>query len=241
MSSTGFFTEGFTWQLPHPHVPVRHLLRIHSVVGYGLELLRHYPPKGFQLTTALEDDITRQLQWVLENRLYKKTESPRLDRRIFRNVVRAPEVTNYDWKHPAKKPDLAFFLNREKLSVVRTHDAIFAECKPVNSSHNVATHYCDEGMRRFVVGDYAWTMQEGLLVAYVRNRTISRDLAPVLAASPRHGVLGNASAPMQVGGSLQVRCSEPLQRTTHNRAFTWPEGYGSACAISLYHSWHDCT
>lgn len=241
MNSNGFFTEGFTWRLPHPHVPVRHLLRIHSVVGSGLELLRNSPPKDFHLATALEDEITRQLQWVLENRLFKKTESPRLDRRIFRNVVRAPEVTNYNWIHPAKKPDLAFFLNREKLSVIPTHDAIFAECKPVDSSHNIATHYCDQGMMRFVNGDYAWTMQEGLMVAYVRNRTIARDLAPILADSPRHGVLGNPSAPAQVAGSVSSQYGEPLQCTTHNRSFLWPADYGTACAINVYHSWHDCT
>jgi hypothetical protein len=211
------------------------------VIGHGLELLRQSPPSGFYLGTAQEDDITQQLHWILENRLFKRTESPRLDRRIFRNVLRAPEVTNYNWIHPAKRPDLAFFLNRESLTVTSTHDAIFAECKPVDSSHSVSTHYCDKGVTRFIVGDYAWTMQEGLMVAYVRNCTIDRDLTPVLAGSQRRAALGNPSVPAQVPGSLRLARNEPLQCTTHNRAFRWPGGFGVACAISLYHSWHDCT
>ena len=47
--------------------------------------------------------------------------------------MRAPEVTNYDGTHPAKKPDLVLFLmQREHLAVQSSQDAIFAECKPVD-------------------------------------------------------------------------------------------------------------
>ncbi len=228
------------YRLPHPRVPVRYLLTVHAVVGSALAMLRKNPPPRFAFATALEDDITRPLQALLENRFFRKSESPRLDRRIFRNVVRAPEVTNYDGTHPAKKPDLAFFLRREHLPVLPSHDAIFAECKPVDAAHPVGTDYCDEGVRRFVDGEYGWTMQEGLLIAYARRQTISRHLAPALTG-PRQKRLGAPAAPFRVSEGAASPRMEPLHRTTHARTFAWPAHHGVAQPIDLFHSWHDCT
>ncbi len=240
MSRPGFFLGSDDYRLPHPRVPVRYLLTVHAVVGSALAVLRKKPPRRFAFATALEDDITRPLQALLENRFFRKSESPRLDRRIFRNGVRAPEVPNSDGTHPAKKPDLAFFLRREHLPVLPSLDAIFAECKPVDATHPVGTDYCDEGVRRFVDGEYGWTMQEGLLIAYARRQTIAGHLAPALAGS-RHKRLGAPAAPRRVPGCADLPGMEPLHRTTHARTFAWPADHGTAQPIDLYHSWHDGT
>jgi len=237
MSQTGFFTKGVSWCLPHPAVSARSLLKIHEVVAHAFALLRKCPPLGFQLSTASEEEITRQLHWVIENRLFKKSESPRFDRRIFRNVVHNAEITNYDWKHPAKKPDLAFFLRRETLSVMSTHDAIFAECKPVDSNHGVEAHYCKLGIARFVIGDYAWTMREGLMIGYARKRTIEQDLFPALSRCA--GALGNPRQPRPVRNSVPQGV-ETLHYSDHSRSFRWPNEFGPACEIRLFHSWHSC-
>ena len=45
----------------------------------------------------------------------------------------------------------------------------FGGNKPVDDDHATGTHYCDSGINRFVNGDYAWAMQEGMMVAYVRG------------------------------------------------------------------------
>lgn len=243
MSIQGFFTGVRSYQLPHPAVPLRLVLMTHLALAKAFELLRDQPPSGFQLSAAKEDEITRQLQWILENRLLRSNEVPGFDTRRIRNVIRAPEVSNYNSQHPAKKPDLVLFLlQRESLPLLHSHDGIFAECKPVDKKHAIGQHYCDGGIKRFVIGDYAWAMSDGLLVAYMRDgRTIGKNLAPALKSKKRCSALGSPNAPTAIPGSHSSNRTESLHVTTHERSFLWPSSLGKACPIQIYHSWHDCS
>jgi hypothetical protein len=242
MSVPGFFTEISAFRLPHPPVPKRIILTIHIALVKAFELLRSNPPAGFSLATANEDSITRQLQWIMENRLLGSNEVPGFDSRRFKNILRAPEVTNVDGKHPAKKPDMVLFLlKRDSLAVIKSHDGVFAECKPVDNEHAVTVHYCDSGINRFVNGDYAWAMQEGLMIAYVRGgRTIESHLVPALAVAARNSALGAPGHPKLFAGSHSATNAEALRETFHCRSFVWPEGFGKACDIRIVHSWHNC-
>lgn len=243
MSVTGFFTAIPEYQLPHPQVALRIVLTTHLALEKAFELLRTEPPAGFLLSAAKEDEITRQLHWILENRLLTREEVPGFDRRRIKNVIRAPEVTNHDGKHPAKRPDLVLFLlRREFLPIIHSHDGLFAECKPIDRDHPIGSDYCDGGIMRFVNGDYAWAMQEGLMVGYVRDgRTIGGDLAGALASERRHTVLGSPNAPSMVRVSPTVTPCEPLHATVHQRSFMWPGNFGTAGEIRIFHSWHDCS
>ena len=242
MNVPGFFTALPEYRLPHPPVPLRVVLTVHLALTRAFELIRANPPAGFILSTADEDYITRQLYSVLEDRLLKTKEVNGFDRRRIGRVLRAPEVTNYDGTHPAKKPDLVLFLmKREHLAVQPSQDAIFAECKPVDRAHPVGAHYCDKGISRFVTGEYAWAMQEGMMIAYARaGRTISKDLSPVLTGS-RHSDYGSPNAPAVVARSVPSANAEALQSTLHARGFTWPDNRGKACPIRIFHSWHNCS
>jgi len=237
---SGFFVAGPDYKLPHPHIPLRLVLVTHLALIRAFELLRSNPPPGFVLATAKEDEITLELYRILEDRFLDGGAVAGFDRRRFRNVLRAPEVPNHDGSHPAKKPDLvAFLMKRDHLAVRPSQDALFAECKPVDEAHPIGMHYCDRGIQRFIIGDYAWAMQEGMMIAYVRGgRTISIDLAPVLASPRRQASLGTPSAPAVVPSS--VGGANPLQATTHQRAFEWQGGHGTACQIQIFHSWHHC-
>jgi hypothetical protein len=243
MSIRGFFTAVQDYRLPHPQVPLRLVLTTHLALVKAFELLRTKPPTGFQLSNAKEDEITRQLHWILENRILRSNEIPGFDTRRIKNVIRAPEVSNYNNRHPAKKPDLVLFLlQRESLPVLHSQDGLFAECKPVDSRHPIGRHYCDGGIKRFVIGDYAWAMREGMLIAYVRGgNTITKDLVPELISQKRRISLGSSSAPTIVRGSTAVKCAEPLHTTSHRRSFSWPAPCGKACPIQIFHSWHDCS
>lgn len=131
----GFFVADPDYRLPHPRIPLRVILVIHLALTKAFQLLRTQPPAGFVLLTAKEDEITLELYRVLEDRLLGGNVIAGFDRRRFRNVVRAPEVPNYDGTHPAKKPDVVMFLmEREHLSVRPSQDALFAECKPVGGN-----------------------------------------------------------------------------------------------------------
>ena len=56
----------------------------------------------------------------------------------------------------------------------------------VNSKHYSGSDYCDDGLVRFVRGDYAWAMQEAMMLAYTRDgRTIAGHLIPEIAKADR--------------------------------------------------------
>ena len=239
MQNAGFFATGVDYQLPHPTIDDAVFAVVHNAVRRAFALLRD---SQFSLSTAHEDQITQQLQWILEDHLRQTGEVPGFDERVFRKVWRAPEVTNFDGKHPAKEPDLMFELVRDETLVLSSQDALFVECKLVGDTHPVGTVYCNTGISRFIVGDYAWAMQEAMMVAYARSGyTILGKLEPVLATQPYHDRLGQPSAAIPVPASVSDPWAEKLRATSHNRAFNWPHGHGPAGKIRLFHSWHDCS
>jgi hypothetical protein len=240
MNVSGFFTGGIRFDLPHPPISPRLIVIVHAVVERGLELLRNEPPDGFDLRSAKEDVITFQLQWVIENGLRRTNEVHGFNRRNFGRVWREPKVTNFDGEHPDKMPDLVFDLNRDSLPILGTHDGLFVECKPVDDTHATGEHYCDKGLRRFVNGDYAWTMQEAMMVAYVRDgRSIGRSLLPAL--DPRRKALKIVADPSPIDRGRPSKSAKRLYASTHARGFPWPGGRGGACDIRIFHSWYSCS
>jgi hypothetical protein len=226
--------------LPHPPVDVKVFLTVHRALARAMELLRQMPLTEFDVTQADEDAITKQLELVLESRLRLTGEVRGFDRRRFGPVRREPKVTNFNGQSPDRMPDLVFHLKPERLDTLSTHDAIFAECKPVHATRAAGAHYCDRGIVRFIDGDYAWAMQDALMVAYVRDgRTIHRHLCCGALDAIRRNRLRVHEQP----GPVQVRAphanAEPLHRSRHGRSFSWPDGR-EATEMNLYHSWLRC-
>ncbi|WP_050382226.1 hypothetical protein [Bradyrhizobium pachyrhizi] len=241
MSIAGFFAEGIDYRLPHPALDDSVLLIAHNAICHAFSLLRATPPDGFDLSSAQENAITQQLEWILENRLRKSGKVAGFDERVFQKVRRGPEVTNYNGKHPSKKPDLVFDLARDAPLVLSSLDALFVECKPVDKKHTFETDYGKEGALRFINGDYSWAMQEAMMVAYVRDgNALSASLGRAFAKEPLHSLLGKPTAMMQVANCAGSSVAEPLHFTTHERNFEWPQDRGSASAIRIFHSWHKC-
>jgi hypothetical protein len=242
MKAPGFFTRGVVFELPHPTVPLRLILIVHAVIEFGLQLLRENPPGDFELCTADEDAISFRLHWIIANRIHKSKEVPGFDKRLFGKPQREPKMTNFDGKHPDKMPDLVFFLNRDSLPVLPSHDALVAECKPVDKSHPVGGVYCNKGLKRFIIGDYAWPMQEALMVGYVRDaRCIATNLLPTMHQQKNELAMIEELKP--VGKSLftETERTDCLHVSVHARSFSWPDDRGKACSISIYHSWHPCS
>ena len=239
MNNVGFFAAGVDYQLPHPAIDDAILVIAHDAICCAISLLRG---SGFSVGTAHEDQITRQLHWILEDRLRQTGEVAGFDERVFRKVWRGPEVTNFNGNRPAKKPDLVFELVRDDSLVLSSQDALFVECKIVGNSHPVTTAYCNDGLSRFIDGDYAWAMQEGMMLGYVRHGfTLAANLSPVLAREPYHARLGRPSPLQIVPKSAAHQAAEALHITVHNRDFHWPHGQGPAHPIRIFHSWHNCS
>jgi hypothetical protein len=242
MTIAGFFAEGIDFQLPHPALDDSVLLVAHEAICRAFSLLRVSPPNAFNLSSAKENAITAQLEWILENILRKNGDVPGFDERIFQKVRRGAEVTNFDGKHPSKKPDLVFDLARDAPLVLSSLDALFVECKPVDISHSIVQHYGAKGAIRFINGDYSWAMQEAMMVAYVRNgHTLFASLDPALSNEPLNTLLGQPTAVTPVPGGHINQFAEGLHVTTHHRNFAWPNGKGKAGPIRIFHSWHSCS
>lgn len=227
--AVGFFIQGVEFDLPHPPIPKRIILLLCSVIEKAWQLLVEKPPDGFSPKKADEDTITQLLVEIIENRLRKKGEVAGFDFVRFGKVFRAPKITNFNKKHPDKMPDIFFDLKRDRLPIISDQDGLFVECKPINSKHPILSSYCNMGLIRFVNGDYAWAMQDALMVGYVNGRYSFNKLASVLNNGTKSEALNTASH-----SENDVNIS---YRSNHKRAFNWPEGRGQACSISVTHLW----
>lgn len=226
--AVGFFTHGIEFTLPHPPIPQRTTLLLCKVIKRAWQLLAECPPAGFILHSANEDTITQVLVEIIENRLRKYGEVNGFNRALFGKVVREPKITNFDKKHPDKMPDIFFDLKRDQYSVLSDQDWLFVECKPVDSKHSILSCYCNLGLVRFVHGDYAWAMQDALMVGYVTGHYSFKKLASVLD--------DGKCAILKTNSHSEVD-EYTIYRSSHIREFEWPESRGQACQISVAHLW----
>jgi hypothetical protein len=236
-----FFTRPVR-RVPHDRLDVRWMIIIHEAVFHAFALIR---AEKFDLTNAGENQVTERLEDMLENHVRNRGVVEGFDSDFFGNVTRGSETVNFSGTKISKKPDIVFHLRREhRTDWDQRQDAIFAECKPVDKEHRLSDHYCavgksTSGIERFVMGDYGWAMEQGMMIAYVRDGfQIIRDLEDSLAAPKNRTGLGEPSALTCI---IPARDSytQGLHLTTHQRLFSW-HGSMPATPIDLYHSWHAC-
>lgn len=232
--ANGFFLQDIDFKLPHPKISKRTILLFCKVIKKAWRLLGENPPSGFSLKSADEDTITLELVWIIENRLRQQGEVKGFDSGMFGRVSREPKVTNFDKKHPDKMPDIFFGLKRNGLPTLSEQDGLFVECKPVDRNHSVSAHYCKKGLARFVMGDYAWAMQEALMVGYVT--------APYSFTKPSE--VENLSTVLDDKKSCELNTKSHFKSakfeiyySTHDRKFEWLENRGKACSIAVSHLW----
>jgi hypothetical protein len=246
-NTAGFFTLGVPperYHLPHPRLGLPIILLIRRVLLRAFELLRE---KNYNLAAASEDQVTAALRATIENDLRQSGEVSGFNKRKFETVIRSGQVANYDGTRLTKAPDLFFKLRddeSEPRRVVSEYDGLFIEAKPVDSTHPVGSKYCDLGLIRFVRGDYAWAMQEAMMLAYARDgRTIAGHLIPAITKAARKISLATIQIPEGCLATAAAACpeAEALHVSQHRRDFSWLHGKGPATNISVYHLWHRCS
>ena len=244
-STAGFFTLGVTkdrYDLPHRSIGVPVILIVRRVIWRALIILRE---SGFNLSEATEDQVTAGLRAIIENDLRQTGVIPGFNRRNYDPVFRQSQVANFDGTKLSKTPDLCFKLriaDRATYRGISEYDALFVECKPVDATHAVGSRYCDDGLVRFVTGDYAWAMQEGMMVAYARNqRTIVDHLIPAMSEADRMSSLATEQLPRILTAHKGENAgADRIHVSVHRRDFAWLDDKGPATNITLYHLWHDC-
>ena len=236
-----------SYDLPHPKVQEPVIKIVCRVLAHAFETLRS---EGKNLNALSEDEITAGLMEYLENTVLKangdpsKGGIPGFTRIVFRSVTRQSNAQSYNQQKIRPSPDLWFLLNYDdRQRTLPSYDALLVECKIVSSKkhHEVGSWYCDNGLIRFVNGDYAWAMTESLMLGYVRDdRSMASHLIPAMQDADRLMKLQTLSQPTQITAKAVAAipcCREPIHVSTHGRGFEYKEGKGNAPAISIYHLW----
>lgn len=241
----GFFSLGVPpdrYHLPHPSRGLPVILLIRRVLMRAFEILR---AESFPLATAKEDEVTAALRSTVENNLRQTGEVRGFNKRTFEMVVRQGQWTNYNGTVLTKTPDLFFKLRDDegrRTGVLSEFDGLFIEAKPVDSTHPAGSKYCDDGLIRFVRGDYAWAMPEAMMLAYARKgRTITDHLVPAMKAKPRMTSLQTRELPRPLSAQAGATPhTEVLHVSKHTRGFPWPSGKGQASDLTVFHLWEVC-
>lgn len=226
---TGFDSLGRPPRIesPYPGWPVAHIATVEAAIAEAMR--RVLTTKSSQeITTAKEDRITEWLEGQLCS-LLNAEEVPGFDSTVFEQPVRDAETVNFSGDKISKAPDLTFKrLSHFSCAVDTRQDAWFCECKILDgkSGHGVKD-YIDEGLMRFVAGDYAWAMPSAQMIGYVR-REASKAYAPARQLHDYFADLEPKSgAHYAVVSGLQTEHTQehvsngtlPIHATTHARKF----------------------
>ncbi len=172
-----------------------------------------------------------ELNSLMESRLNKLFETHELWPLVARSVARGKETISFDGSHLEKRPDLSIYLTNRSPSF-----PLIVECKLIDVQRRKTVNlYCDDGLLRFVRGDYGWATREAFMLAYVRDEsTIAGCLTPFL-----HNNLKK-----QPDAYLTDILPEPLPasdlsiaRSFHNREFRYVGLSNGPGVIGILHLW----
>lgn len=239
LSLAGFFTTGLDaadYDLPHPCIELPVILIIQTVLLKAFQILR---ANDFPLATTKEDEVTTALANVIENRLRMKGGVAGFDRSTFDKVIRHAATTTSDGTRIKKEPDLQFGLKADDgARVVSSQFALFVEAKPVDRTHPAGSDYCDEGLQRFIDGEYAWAMQDAMMLGYARHgRTLEGHLIPAMKTESRPQRLATVQYPNVVVSPITEH-AEQLRVSIHQRKIPLLDNQTLVGRIRVYHSWH---
>lgn len=182
------------------------------------------------LRTGIEAEVTA----LLEARLIALLDENPCWATLASGVSRGRETMSFDGRHLEKRPDLSIHLTCRNFSF-----PLVAECKLIDCPDGKTVGlYCDDGLARFLRGDYAWSTREAFMLAYVRDKTgIASCLAPHLKAGHRespdpYGTEQPPASPQP--SSMDLACSR------HSRHFRYVAPCGTTDApgpINLWHLW----
>jgi hypothetical protein len=232
-----FFLRPGSGRPPHQAIPAQILRVISEAIVKGWEVVRTDPPVGFDLAKSDEDTVTVVLHNILVNRILYANVVPGFTPDLFR-VSREPKVYSHDASSIEKMPDLFFHLISDRKVAFPDQDGVYAECKPIGVGKSIGQHYCDAGISRFVKGEYAWTMQEGMMIGYASPKhQLPADLAKFLKRKDRQITMPLVAGPTAIQKSSATTYSQVPHATTHRRNFKYRDTGKDAPDIVIHHLW----
>lgn len=222
---------------PHRPYPNATLRVVESALAEAWRIIRERPENNFDIKTATEDRITLELRNCLLNNVMARGSIPGFTTELF-DITREGKFESYDGRHLDKMPDFHIKIRRGKLPSALSADGLFVECKPVGLDHPAGGAYCDKGIIRFVNGDYAWAMSQGLMVGYAAaGYEMPHKLENALKT--RRKALGVKGKIRAIRGCAARGYAQKRFSTIHRRSFTYPSTGKRAKEITLRHAWFD--
>jgi hypothetical protein len=214
-------------EIPFPPLPERNLRIIGEVLSRAWSDLLRTQRKV--LLTGEEAELNA----LMATRLNSLLDEDAGWSVLVRSVTRGSETTSFDGSHLEKRPDISLHLTARNPSF-----ALIIECKLLDHPNGKRTDmYCDDGLARFVRGEYAWATREAFMLAYVRDKSIiAASLTPHLAGCQRQRpdpFRTSALPEMIAGGRLH------LARSRHRRKFRYVGRPSSnkPGPICIWHLW----
>ena len=171
---------------------------------------------------------------LIESYLNRRIDEDPIWQSLVAQVGRGTESINYDGTKLEKRPDLSIsFTARSR------RFPLIVEAKIIDHQNSkTAKLYCDNGVRRFLIGDYSWGCREALMLAYVRDGS---DLETVLTPQiTKKDTSGTAEYGTTVWPSIYPAAIRELASSRHNRSFLYPSqlpAHREPGPISIWHIW----
>ena len=184
------------------------------------------------VATGTEPEVTALMHARLNSMFH---EDP-LWGQLVLSVGRGTESISFDGSHLEKRPDLSIVL-----SAADQRFPLVVEAKILDATASKTTRrYCENGIRRFVEGEYAWGNREAFMIGYVRDgssidRTLKAFLSKAMEVHPDHPDRYLVeSLPVPVGSD-----NSDLAYTRHRRDFVYGSQRppNSPGPISVWHLW----
>lgn len=215
-------------QLPLPEVSSVHLEIIAEGLGRAFNEVRTHSPAT--VISGSEAEVTA----LMEARLNGMIEHDPLWRQLVLCVARGKESLSFDGSHLEKRPDLSIYLSNRHRGF-----PLITEAKILDATTSkTEALYCDNGLRRFVDGEYAWGNREAFMIAYVRDgSSIGSKLTPYLSRAMKETPPGYLVEGLPTATSSGFN---DMAQSRHGRNFVYavpsspPHQPGP---ISVWHVW----
>lgn len=207
-------------------------LPLPTLKAYHLKILAEFLVRAWQELLATQQQVMRtkeepEINALMESRLLGLLDEGREWSTLVSSVSRGRESFSADASSIEKRSDLSIFLTG------RLRFPLVIECKLIDKkARKTIGLYGNNGLARFINGDYAPYVWEAFMLAYVRDdSTIGNSLTPYLAQrqnSPRDPFLTE-----QLPQAVELS-SQDLAHSRHGRRFP---NNPSPDPIAIWHLW----
>lgn len=239
--TTGTFTksEPVYSNLPYKGFAAIELLAVEKALrSVWIEVAKRKNRHKIDFLTAKEDEISTALVLIFDDLIAERSGLLTELEKTFESL---PEfnshhgAVDYLGKPLTKRPDLTFRRRYPEPGTSKLNGSLFIEAKIIDQSRTMGK-YCGDGLKRFVVGDYAWAMPQAMMLGY--TRMTDQKLPDSLADHFKR--LGKQQEFQLTEGPNPFPLSRFANRsyvTVHNRTWKYPGTDLTPGSISVLHLW----